>query len=90
MTALRAAELVARHDVIATSPSDWLLSDGPEMGPGEDIYLDGPEGRRAFVNLDGDDVKIEIERPRGRDPLVLSMTRAGIADFLDEAPAAGP
>jgi len=100
MSRVRARELVAFADrhIGGTNASDWVDGHGPEMGPGEDLYFFNPKsGRKAFVNLDEDDVRVEVERDDERQPPVIISTTVSemlqapdLREFVDQAHTAAP
>lgn len=88
MSNIKAPELIAHLDVYGSQVEQWMLADGPEMGPGEDIYLLGPYTRRGYVNIDGDDVRVEIVHDNERKPpQIYRKTLADIAEFATGTPA---
>jgi predicted transcriptional regulator len=83
MPIVKATKLIAHYDVYGSDPKQWTVGDGPEMGPGEDIYLFGPHTRRGYINIDGDDVRIEIVHDNERKPpQIYHKTLAEIAEFM--------
>ncbi len=85
MTNVKAPELIAHFDVYGSRPDQWTVCDGPEMGPGTDIYLLGPRDLRGFINIDDDegDVKVEITHDSERKPpQVYSLSIDEISNFM--------